>query len=84
MFPVFPVLFPVCSQFPTHAFNVFLAFSVSAARAINAVSVFRFFAGGNAGNTENFIGSLAVAGSSWWNKRGTTGNSTSPAAGPRP
>ena len=31
MFPVFPVLFPVGSQFPTNAFNGFLAFALSAA-----------------------------------------------------
>ncbi len=33
MFPVFPV----CSQFPTHAFNVFPAFTAPAGSSISAV-----------------------------------------------
>ena len=40
MFPVFPVLFPLCSQFPTNDFIMFPAFPLSAARAMSTVSIF--------------------------------------------
>ena len=44
MFPVFPVLFPVCSQFPTNDFIVFPAFPLSAARVMSTFSYSPFLA----------------------------------------
>jgi len=44
LFPVFPVLFPVCSQVPANVFNVFPMFSVPDNRAISAVFCIPFFA----------------------------------------
>jgi hypothetical protein len=49
MFPVFPVLFPVCSYFPTPAFIVFPPFSVSTARGMSTVSRIPFLRAGNMG-----------------------------------
>jgi len=46
MFPVFPVLFPVCSQFPANGFIVFSAFPVSAARAMSTVPCIPFLHAG--------------------------------------
>jgi hypothetical protein len=42
MFPVFPVLFPVCSHCPASGFMVFPAFPVFAARAVSSVSCIPF------------------------------------------
>ena len=42
MFPVFPVPFPVCSQSLANGLIVFPAFSVSAARAVSAISPIAF------------------------------------------
>jgi hypothetical protein len=58
MFPVFPG----CSQFPTHAFNVFPVFSAPPACSINAVFYIPFFAGGNTGNNRNLIEAKELAG----------------------
>jgi hypothetical protein len=55
MFPVFPVLFPVCSHFPANGFIVFPAFPVSAARAMSTVSCIPFLYDGNTGNSGNRI-----------------------------
>ena len=55
MFPVFPVLFPVCSQIPANGFNVFPMFSVPDARAISAVFCIPFLHAGNTGNSGNSI-----------------------------
>jgi hypothetical protein len=46
MFPVFPVLFPVCSQFPANGFIVFPTFRASAARAMSTVSCILFLHAG--------------------------------------
>ena len=40
MFPVFPVLFPVCSQSQANGLIVFPAFPVSVARAMSAILLF--------------------------------------------
>jgi hypothetical protein len=53
MFPVFPVLFPVCSQFPAKCFIVFPAFPVSGARYMSAIPCIAFFHTGNTGNSGN-------------------------------
>lgn len=74
MFPVFPVLFPVCSQFPSNRFIVFLAFSVSAARAMNPIFSIPFLHAGNTGNSGNRIAVEGVPQRARWNRRGTTGN----------
>jgi hypothetical protein len=74
MFPMFPVLFPVCSQFSANASIVFPAFLVSAARAINAVFCIRFLQAGNTGNSENSIAIERFARKARRNRRGTTGN----------
>ena len=82
MFPVFPVLFPVCSQFPANGFIVFPVFPVSAARAISAVSCIPFFSAGNTGNNGNSIEIEGLPRRARWNRRGTTGN-TYPRSGSR-
>ena len=46
MLPVFPVLFPVCSQFPANGFIVFPTFRASAARAMSTVSCIPFLHAG--------------------------------------
>ena len=74
MFPVFPVLFPVCSQIPANAFNVFPMFSIPDARAISAVFCIPFSQPGNTGNNGNSIEIEGVARRARWNSRGTTGN----------
>jgi hypothetical protein len=74
LFPVFPVLFPVCSQIPANAFNVFPMFSVPDARAISAVFCIPFSQPGNSGNNGNSIEIESVARRARWNSRGTTGN----------
>ena len=61
MFPVFPVLFPVCSQIPANGFNVFSMFSVPDARAISAVFCIPFSQPGNTGNNGNSIEIEGVA-----------------------
>ena len=53
LFPVFPVLFPVCSQISANAFNVFPMFCVPEACAINAVFCIPFSQPENTGNNEN-------------------------------
>ncbi len=74
MFPVFPVLFPVCSQFSGNRFIVFPAFSVYAARAMSAISCIPFLFTGNTGNCGNGIEKGGLAFRKPWNRRGTTGN----------
>ena len=69
MFPVFPVLFPVCSQFRANAFNVFLVFSVSAADSISAVSYIPFL---QAGNDGTWIAIELLACLSWTSSPTTT------------
>jgi hypothetical protein len=49
MFPVFPVLLPVCSQFQANGLGVFRAFPVSAARAMSAISCISFLFTGTLG-----------------------------------
>jgi hypothetical protein len=53
MFPMFPVLFPVGSQFAANAFIVFPAFPVSAARAMSSGSYIPFLHARNTGNSGN-------------------------------
>jgi hypothetical protein len=71
LFPVFPVLFPVCSQIPANAFNVFPTFSVPDARAISAVFCIPFSQPGNTGNNGNSNRDRRCCASStveqWWN-----------------
>jgi len=55
MFPVFPVLFPVCSQLRANGLIVFPAFPVSAARAMRASFRIPFLHAENTGNSENWI-----------------------------
>jgi hypothetical protein len=74
MFPVFPVLFPVCSQFPTNDFIVFPAFPLSAARAMSTVSYIPFLHTRNTGNSGNSMVMEGLARRARWNRRGTTGN----------
>lgn len=74
MFPVFPVLFPVCSQFPDKVFIVFPAFPVSAARFMSAISCIAFSHTGNTGNSGNWIEAEGLPLRPPWNRRGTTGN----------
>ena len=74
MFPVFPVLFPVCSQIPANAFNVFSMFSVPDARVIRPVFCIPFSQPGNTGNNGNSIELEGVGHPARWNIRGTTGN----------
>ncbi len=77
MFPVFPVLFPVCSQFAAHGFIVFPAFPISAARVMSTMSCIPFLHAGNTGNSGNSGNWIAIEGLPlWarWNRRGTTGN----------
>ena len=74
MFPVFPVLFPVCSQIPANGFNVFSMFSVPDVRAIGAVFCIPFSQPGNTGNNGNSIEIEVGARPARWNIRGTTGN----------
>jgi hypothetical protein len=74
MFPLFPVLFPVCSHFSTPAFIVFPPFSVSAARAMSTVSCIPFLSGWNTGNSGNRRDVEVLARPAPWNRRGTTGN----------
>ena len=75
MFPVFPVLFPVCSQFPGNHFIVFSEFPISAARAMSAISCIPFLHAGNTGNSGNWIAMEGLPHRAPWNRRGTTGNS---------
>ena len=74
MFPVFPVLFPVCSHFPAIGFIVFPAFPVSAARTMSTVSCILFLHAGNTENSGNWIALERLPGSARCNRRGTTGN----------
>jgi hypothetical protein len=74
LFPVFPVLFPVCSQIPANAFNVFLMFSIPDARAICAVFCIPSSQPGNTGNNGNSIEIEGVVRRARWNTHGTTGN----------
>ena len=74
MFPVFPVLFPVCSQFPTNDFIVFPAFPLSAARVMSTVSYIPFLHARNTGNSGNSMAMEGLARRARWNRRGTTGN----------
>jgi hypothetical protein len=74
MFPVFPALFPVCSQFLANGFIVFSVFPVSAARAMSTVSCIPFLHSGNTGNSGNWIAVEGLAPRAPWNRRGTTGN----------
>ena len=74
MFPVFPLLFPVCSQFRTSGFIVFPAFPVSAARAMSAISCIPFLRTRNTGNSGNWIALKGLPRPAPWNRRGTTGN----------
>ena len=53
MFPVFPVLFPVCSQISASAFNLFPMFSVLDARAISTVFCIPILQPWNTGNSGN-------------------------------
>jgi hypothetical protein len=73
MFPVFPVLFSVCSHFPAKGFIVFPAFPVSAARAMSTVSCIPFLHAGNTGNSGNWIALERLADSArveqTWNNR---------------
>jgi hypothetical protein len=75
MFLVFPVLFPVCSQFQANGLSVFPAFPVSAARAMSAISCIPFLQAGNTGNSGNWIAVEGLPNRVRWNRRGTTGNS---------
>jgi hypothetical protein len=74
LFPVFPVLFPVCSQILANAFNVFSMFSIPDARAIGAVFCIPFSHPRNTRNSGNSIEIEGVARRARWNSRGTTGN----------
>ena len=74
MFPVFPVLFPLCSQLQPNGLIVFPAFPVSAARAMSAVFRIPFLQAGNTGNSGNWVGMEELPGRASWNRRGTTGN----------
>jgi hypothetical protein len=74
MFPVFPVLFPVCSQFPANGFIVFPAFPVSAARFMSAIFCIPFLFTRNTGNRGNWIEVEGLPLPTPWNRRGTTGN----------
>ena len=74
MFPVFPVLFLVCSQFQANGLGVFPAFRVSAARAMSAISYISFLFTGNTGNSGNWIEMEGLPLRAPWNRRGTTGN----------
>jgi hypothetical protein len=74
MFPVFPVLFPVCSQFSATAFNVFPMFPVSATGEMDAVSSIGFSVVGNTGNNGNSMALVGLTARRRWNKRGMTGN----------
>ena len=73
MFPVFPVLFPVCSQSLRNGFIVF-CFPVFAARGISAVSCINFLRSGNTGNSGNWIEMEGLPLRASWNRCGTTGN----------
>jgi hypothetical protein len=74
MFPVFQVLFPVCSQFQANGLSVFPAFPVSAARSVSAISCIPFLLTGNTGNSGNWIEMEGLPLRAPWNRRGTTGN----------
>ena len=74
MFPVFPVLFPVCSQLRANGLMVFSVFPVSAARGISAISCVPFLFTGNTGNSGNWIAVEDLPRPEPWNRRGTTGN----------
>jgi hypothetical protein len=73
MFSVFPVLFPVCSQFQANGLIMFPAFPVSAVRAMSAFSRIPFLHAGNTGNSENWIAngrtSASRAVEQTWNDR---------------
>jgi hypothetical protein len=74
VFPVFPVLFPVCSQCEPNGFIVFPAFPVSAVRAVSVSSCIPFLHAGNTGNSENWTATEGLPHRTPWNRRGTTGN----------
>ena len=74
MFPVFPVLFPVCSQLRASSLIVFPVFPVSAARAMSTVSCIPFLRAGNTGNSGNLMVMEGLLHRPPWNRRGTTGN----------
>jgi hypothetical protein len=74
MFPVFPVRFPVSSQFPASGFMVFPAFPGPAARAMSAISCNPFLHAGNTGNSGHRIELERLPNRARWNRRGTTGN----------
>ena len=74
MFPVFPVLFPVCSQSSANAFNVFPMFSVPATRVMSADFRIPFLHSENTGNSGNAMAKQGLARRARWNRRGTTGN----------
>ena len=76
MFPVFPVLFTVCSQFQANGLIMFPAFPVSAARAMSAISCIPFLHAGNTGNSGNWVAMEGLLHRAPWNRRGTTGNSS--------
>jgi hypothetical protein len=71
---VFPILFPVCSQTPVNAFNVFPMFSVPEAGAISVFFCIPFLQPGNSGNNGNSIATKGLARRLPWNNGGTTGN----------
>jgi hypothetical protein len=70
MFPLFPVLFPVCSQCQANEFIVFRAFPVSAVRAVSAISSIPFLHAQNTGNSENWTEMEGLARPAPWNRRG--------------
>jgi hypothetical protein len=74
MFPLFPVLFPVCSPCQGNGFIVFPAFPVSAVRAVSAISSIPFLHAGNTGNSGNWTAMEGLPHRARWNRRGTTGN----------
>src|ERR1051326_8736096 len=81
MFPVFPVLFPVCSQLRASSLIVFPVFPVSAARAMSTVSCNPFLHAGNTGKWElDGNGRTFASGAleQTWNKRGTGGAAVDP------
>ncbi len=74
MFPVFLVLFPVCSQILANAFNVFSMFSISDARAISPVFCIPLLQAWEHWEQWELNRDRGLARRVRWNSRGTTRN----------
>jgi hypothetical protein len=61
MFPAFPLMFPVCSQFQAMGFIVFPAFWVSAVHAISSISCIYFLRARNTENSGNWTTTEGLA-----------------------